>query len=117
MDSQTLMLIILVIVLIFVYKVMSSVGMKKMADQESEIEEYFAQKMFVKVYFNRGKKQAFADLDGFEKTGEVRVTLFTTDAPKNEVERQMEGKWGDAGTAIVRVKKGTNEIVSWTIVK
>ena len=117
MDSQTLMLIILVIVLIFVYKVMSSVGMKKMANQESEIEEYMAQELELKIFYDKGKRQAIANLDTFEKDGKISVVMFLTEPPQNEVQRMTEGKWVKGGPALVRVRKGTNEVVSWTYIK
>ena len=115
MDSQTLMLIILIVILIFIYKVMSSVG-TKMANQEKE-EEYIAQKLLLKVFFDRGKRSAIADLGEFDKTGIIRIVMFVTEPPKNEIERQAEGKWADAGSAVVKIKKDTNEVVSWRYIK
>jgi len=115
MDSQTLILIILVVVLIFIYKVMSSVSMK-MANQEKE-EEYLAQKLLLKVYFDREKRSAIADLGEFDKTGVIRIVMFLTEPPKNEIERQAEGKWADAGPAVVKIKKDTNEVISWKYIK
>ena len=116
MDSQTLMLIILIVVLIFIYKVMSSVG-TKMANQEKEVDEYVAQKLMLKVFFDRGKKSAMADLGEFDKTGVMRIVMFLTEPPKNEIERQAEGKWMDAGPAVVRITKDTDEVISWKYIK
>lgn len=115
MDSQTLMLIILVIVLIFIYKVMSSVSTKA-ANQEKD-EEYVAQKLLIKVFFDRGKRSTIADLGEFDKTGVIRVVMFVTERAKNEVERQAEGKWADAGPAVVKIRKDTNEVISWRYIK
>ncbi len=116
MNDQMWMLIILVIILIFIYKVMSSVG-TKMANQERNEEEYIAQKLLLKVYFDREKRSAIADLGEFDKTGVIRVIVFVTEPPKNEIDRMAEGKWADAGPAVVKVKKDTNEVISWKYIK
>lgn len=116
MNDQMWMLIILIVILIFIYKVMSSVG-TKMANQEKEEEEYVAQKLLLKVFFDRGKRSAIADLGEFDKTGVIRIVMFVTEPPKNEIERQAEGKWADAGPAVVKIRKNTNEVISWRYIK
>ena len=43
--------------------------------------------------------------------------MFVTEPPKNEIERQAEGKWADAGPAVVKIRKNTNEVISWRYIK
>ena len=84
--------------------------------REIVIDEYWADDLKVRIFYNREELDVYADLNEWED-GRVYVTIITSDAPKSEVERKIEGTWVDAGPAIVKVIEGTDQVVSITYIK
>ena len=120
MNSDLLKWLLGIIICIFIYKFAIHFW-KGFVDgfqgRVPEVEEFRADKLLVKIYFGRQARSASADLREWERTGVIRVTAFVTELPKNELERQAEGKWANAGPAIVRIRKGTDEVVSWQLIR
>ena len=113
------MLIGMLFLLMVIYIIMSvgNSNFRMGPVEKDEIVEYQADTLMLRMYYGRAAHSATADLDDFEKDGIIRVVAFLTQPVENEVQRQTEGHWVDAGKAIVRVKKGTNEVVSWTYIR
>lgn len=122
MGSNVVWWILIILILIFIWKFVVPFW-KGFVDGYSQArgipveKDYRANKLLLKIYYGRGAGSAVADLDEWERTGVIRVVIFSTKTPTNEVERQLEGKWADAGPAIVRIKEGTNEVVAWQYFK
>lgn len=84
--------------------------------QKKNVKEYQGQ-LILKVFYGRTAQSAVGDFTEFEKNGRIFITYFATEEITNEVQRQIQGKWVDAGQAVVRVIEETGEIVSWTYIR
>ena len=86
-------------------------------EEKIEVDEYVVEDLRLRVFFGRAGRSAMANFDDFDKWGRIYLSCFVPELPRNEVERQIEGKMTMAGRAIVRCKKGTHDVVSWTYLK
>ena len=85
--------------------------------REIVIEEYYADNLKVRVFYNSEYMNSRADTDEYTETGEVKLTVYVDTAPKSEIEEKTSGCWLDMGPAIVRVIADTRQVVSVTYIK
>lgn len=85
--------------------------------EEVVLEEYWADALFMRVYYNQDFNAAQADFSEYEENNVVRISVYTMGPPADAVQKKVEGEWIPVGAAIVRVIEGTREVVSVSYVK